>query len=134
MKLLNLRHTLKRQIVTMMDEECRAEAAVDFLAASEREFAAGDVAQGSEKLWGAASQAVIAVALQRGWRHGSHRDLKISVERLASEQNDSSIASGFAVAEKFHANFYHLFMEDYELERDPAVVKRFVNRVLALLN
>lgn len=107
---------------------------MDFLAASAREFAAGDVAQGSEKLWGAASQAVIAVALQRGWRYGSHRDLKISVERLASEQNDSSIASGFAVAEKFHANFYHLFMEDYELERDPAVVKSFVNRVLALLN
>ena len=36
-----------------MNEERRAEAALEFLAASEREFAAGDEAQGSEKLWGA---------------------------------------------------------------------------------
>ena len=120
--------------MTTMTEEHRAAAALEFLAASEREFAAGDVAQGSEKLWGAASQAVIAVAQRRGWRYGSHRDLKIAAVRLAEEQSDSQIASGFAIAEKFHANFYHLFMEDYELESDPEMVRNFVNRVLALLS
>lgn len=120
--------------MTTMTTQRRSEAAREFLLAADREFAGGDVAQGSEKLWGAASQAVIAVAQQRGWRYGSHRDLKIAVERLTTEQDDGSIASGFAVAEKFHANFYHLFMEDYELDRDPAVVRDFVNRVLALLN
>ena len=120
--------------MTTMTEERRAAAALDFLSAAEREFAAGDVAQGSEKLWGAASQAVIAVAQQRGWRYGSHRYLKIAVERLAEEQDDAGLASDFAVAEKFHANFYHLFMEDYELERDPPKIHDFVHRVLALLN
>jgi len=120
--------------MTTINEERRAEAAMEFLVASEREFAAGDVAQGSEKLWGAASQAVIAVAQQRGWRYGSHRDLKIAVERLAEESGDSRFQSEFGIAEKFHANFYHLFMEDYELDRDPAVIRDFVNRVLALLN
>ena len=120
--------------MTTMTEEHRAAAALEFLAASEREFAAGDVAQGSEKLWGAASQAVIAVAQRRGWKYGSHRDLKIAAERLATEQGDSTLGSDFAVAEKFHANFHHLFMEDYELESDLEMVRNFVNRVLALLN
>lgn len=110
-----------------------AETARGFLADADREFAAGDVAQASEKLWGAASQAVIAVAKQRGWRYGSHRDLKIAVERLADENGDSRFASEFGVAEKFHANFYHQFMEDYELERDPVEVQRLVARVLGLL-
>ena len=38
-----------------------AQTARDFLAASDREFAAGDHLQGSEKLYGAATQAVIAI-------------------------------------------------------------------------
>ena len=111
-----------------------AEAAQRFLADADREFASGDIAQASEKLWGAASQAVIAVAKQRGWKYGSHRDLKIAAERLADENDDSRFRSEFGVAEKFHANFYHQFMEDYELERDPVEVRNLVNRVLALLN
>ena len=117
-----------------MTEQRRAAAALEFLAASEREFAAGDQAQGSEKLWGAASQAVIAVAQRRGWKYGSHRDLKIAAVRLAEEQGDSEIASGFAIAEKFHANFYHLFMDELQLEQDPQYVRGFVHRVLALLD
>ena len=120
--------------MTTMTEERHAAAALEFLAASEREFAAGDEAQGSEKLWGAASQAVIAVAQQRGWKYGSHRDLKIAAERLATEQDDSTLGSDFAVAEKFHANFYHLFMDDFQLANDPPKIHDFVHRVLALLN
>ena len=120
--------------MTTMTTQRRSEAAREFLIAADREFAAGDVAQGSEKLWGAASQAVIAVAQERGWKYGSHRDLKVAVERLAEESGDSRFRSEFGIAEKFHANFYHLFMEDYELDRDPVVIRDFVNRVLALLD
>lgn len=111
-----------------------AEAARKFLDDADREFSAGDVAQASEKLWGAASQAVIAIAKHRGWRYGSHRDLKIAAERLSTESGDSRFRSEFGVAEKFHANFYHLFMEDYELERDPVDVRSLVERVLELLD
>ena len=46
-----------------------AQTARDFLAVSDREFAAGDHLQGSEKLYGAATQAVIAICQQRGWRY-----------------------------------------------------------------
>ena len=121
--------------MTTMTEERRTAAALEFLAASEREFAAGDVAQGSEKLWGAASQAVIAVAQRRGWKYGSHRDLKVAVARLAEEDDDDgTLGADFAVAEKFHANFYHLFMDELQLEQDPQYVRRFVRQALALLN
>ena len=36
---------------------------------------------------------------------------------LAEEYGDESLEAGFTVAEKCHANFYHDFMEDHELER-----------------
>ena len=83
----------------------------EFLAAADREFAAGDHLQASEKLWGASSHALIAVAQQRDWPHGSHRALRRAVQLLADETGDAALDDGFAVAEKFHANFYHDFME-----------------------
>ncbi len=105
------------------------ETAHDFLDAADREFDAGDVLQGSEKLWGAASHAVMAVAQQRGWPMGSHRQLKIAADRLAAEYDDQSISAGFALAEKFHANFYHGFMEDWEFHPDRDIVHGFVIRL-----
>lgn len=120
--------------MTTMTTQRRSETAREFLLAADREFAAGDVAQGSEKLWGAASQAVIAVAQERGWKYGSHRDLKIAAERIAGEENEPLLSAQFATAEKFHANFYHQFMDDFQLAEDPSKIHDFVNRVLALLN
>jgi hypothetical protein len=109
------------------------QTARDFLEAADREFAAGDVLQGSEKMWGAASHAVMAVAQQQGWPYGSHRALKMAVRRMSEEYGDSALQSEFAAAEKFHANFYHGFMEDFELDEDRPLVRRFVVRVLGLL-
>ena len=109
----------------------RIQAAQDFLESSDREFAAGDNRQGSEKLWGAATQAVIAMAQERGWSYGNHGALKIAAERLTAEFEDPSIRTGFGLAEKFHANFYHDFMEDFQLPIDRPVVHDFVKRMLA---
>ena len=111
-----------------------AETAREFLVASDREFAAGDLIQGSEKLWGAAAHAVIAVAQERGWDHNSHRSLKRAVTRLSRERGDPTLELQFAVAEKFHRNFYHDSMEDWERDVDRPHVHDFVARVLALLD
>ena len=115
-----------------------AVTAQECLQAADREFAAGDHLQASEKLWGAATHAVMAVAQQREWPHRSHRSLKNAVGRLASEAEDpavsDAIAGGFAAAEKFHKNFYHDEMEDFEIEHDRPQVHRFVARILTLLN
>ena len=111
----------------------RAQAALMFLDDSEREFAAGDVRQASEKLWGAATDAITAVALERGWNHESHRDMKNAVQRLAIEPGNDYLDAQFIAAEKFHMNFFQTTLEDYEIEVDKRIVYDFVHRTLALL-
>ena len=59
-----------------------------FLENADREFDAGDQLQGSEKLWGAATHAVTALAKQRGWRFGKSNARSQAVDRLAEEEND----------------------------------------------
>ena len=113
----------------MLTEE-HAQASLQFLRDANDEFAAGDALQGSEKLWGAASHAVKAVGHQRGWEVGSHRDMKNAVIRLAGERDDLSLRASFGVAEKFHANFYSGFMEEYEFGPDGEIVRDFVHRML----
>ena len=108
--------------------------AVAFLAQSDREFDAGDRRQGSEKLYGAATQAVIAAARQRGWQYRSHRATKNAVIQLESEYQDPLLIAGFLAAEKFHKNFFHDEMEDYEIVADRPIVHRFVNRLVTLVN
>ena len=118
----------------MLTQE-HAQTAQDFLAVADDEFAAGDMLQGSEKMWGAAAHAVMAVAQQRGWPFGSHSALRIAVRRLAEESGDRALPGGFGTAERFHANFYHDFMErddDFDFTRD--VVRDFVARVLSLMD
>ena len=109
-----------------------AQTAREFLVASDREFDAGDHLQASEKLWGAASHALIAVAQLSNLPHGSHRALKNAAQLLVDETGDGTLHAGFAVAEKFHANFYHDFMEDFELDADRPTVNNFVERLLVL--
>ena len=104
-----------------------------FLARSDEEFASGDTRQGAEKLYGAASQVVIAAAKQRGWEHRSHRANKNTVTRLSDEHNDPFIAAGFGLADKFHVHFFHGNLEDYEIEADRPIVHRYVERMAGLI-
>ena len=109
------------------------QAALEFLSASDAEFAAGDHLQASEKLWGAATYAVMAVANQRGWQCRSHRAMKNVVQRVAGLYDDELVQGGFAAAEKFHKNFYHDEMEDFEVEADRPIVHRFVHRMVSFV-
>ena len=110
------------------------EQAVAFLGQADREFDAGDRRQGSEKLYGAATQAVIAAAQQRGWAYRSHRATKNATIRLADEYDEPFLSAGFLAAEKFHKNFFHDEMEDYEIAADRPIVHRFVTRLVELVN
>ena len=116
-----------------MEYEDHGQTARDFLFASDREFAAGDHLQASEKLWGAASHAVMAAAVQRDWACRTHQSLRNAVQQLSDEYGDEALLAGFYAAEKFHKNFYHDEMQQYELEMDRPVVHRFVDRVLTLV-
>ena len=109
-----------------------AQTALEFLEKADRHFADGDQIQASEKLWGAAAHAVMAIAQERGWPHTSHPALKRAVERLSDDHNDLLIAAYFTTAEKYHRDFYHLFMEAEEWTTDRPKVRDLVARVLAL--
>ena len=116
-----------------MTPEQRAQYAQQFLRDAEREFANGDIRQASEKLWGAATDAVTAVAVQRGWRHRSHRDLKNTVQRVAAEAGQNDLVDQFLTAERFHINFYNDLYEEYEYESDFLKVHDFVEEIIVLL-
>ena len=117
-----------------MNSQEHGQTARDFLVASDREFAAGDDLQGSEKLYGAATHIVSALAQQRGWQYRSHRSMKNAVSQLADEYDDALVLAGFLAAERFHIHFFHQDLEDYEIELNRPVVHRFVNQMLALLD
>ena len=108
----------------------QAETALVYLRQADDEFAVNDNLQGSEKLWGAASQAVLAVAKEKGRPSGSHFALKAAADKLAEDRNDPALESGFFAAQQFHANFYHGFMEEDDIARGRPLVRDFVHRVL----
>ena len=110
------------------------EQARRFLAQADSEFEAGDILQVSEKLWGAASQAVMAAAQSRGMSCGNHRAQRVVVEELAARHDDRRIAAEFAVAGKFHANLYHGVMEPEDWLHESPLVRDFAERMLAFVS
>ena len=113
-----------------MTAEDHARQARVFLEQSDHEFAKGDVLQASEKLWGATSHAIKAVAEQRGWDHGKNSHRRLVVRRLAEEYEEFWLRAGYAAAEQFHANFYNNFMEDDAIEDYRPIVHELVKRLL----
>ena len=114
--------------------EEHVQTAREFMERSDRYFVEGDVLQGSEKAWGAATHAVMALAQQRGWDFGSHRAMIRAVNRIGEELGDRALRAEFGVAEQFHANYYHGFMEDFQIENNRPTVREFVGRMLALVD
>lgn len=114
-------------------EENTAQA-LKFLAQSDAEFEAGDDRQDAEKLYGAATQVVVAAAKQRGWGYRSHRTNKNAVTRLADQYGDPFLAAGFGMAERFHIHFHHGDMEEYQMEADRPLLREYVQRLVDLVN
>ncbi len=114
-----------------------AQTAEGFPADSDREFDAGDTLQASEKLWGAAAHAIMAVAQQRSLEYGTHRTLINSARQITDEQDDellrSALQAGILAARHFHSNFYNRTMEPEDIEYDRPLVHRFVALMLTLL-
>ena len=115
----------------MLTQE-HAQIALDYLEKADQYFAEGDLLQASEKLWGAASHALLSVAKERGWRDASHRALTEAAEFLAAEADNQLIASNFSAARLYHRNFYHGFMERDEWLTDRPKIHYFVEQVLAM--
>ncbi len=89
--------------------------------------------QGSERLWGAASYAVTAIAKQRGWRFSKCSHRLNAMRRLAEEYNEPLLTAGYALALTFHANFYHDTMEDDAVDDGRQIVHGFVHRIVGMV-
>jgi uncharacterized protein (UPF0332 family) len=66
----------------------------------------GNYTQASEKAWGAASQAVKALAIKRGKELRSHRELHEFVAKISEELKDKEIGRLWRSATSLHQNFY----------------------------
>ena len=82
-----------------------------------------DPVRASENLWGAAAQAVKALAEERGWPHGSHRGLYNVINRLEEEPGQERLGELFAIASALHQNFYEGWMPMDEVQRRAANVQ-----------
>ena len=93
---------------------------------AENYLRAGNNMQASEKSWGAAAQALKAIAEERGWNHGGHRRIVDVVQQIADEHNRRDLLSLFGTAQALHTNFY----EDW---LDSDTVSIFMDNVKKLL-
>ena len=105
-----------------------------FLAQAWEELAAGDLAQASEKGWGAAAQIVKGIAQERGWPHSKHRDLFSVIRNLRGETGDKELSVQFATASALHINFYDIEYPPEIIEDHLAQVELFVEKCEALLS
>ncbi len=97
-----------------------------FLEQSDKEFASGDILQGSEKLWGATAQALMASEGQKG-RPAPGKHVKMIA---VVDQHYPELRTSFAVARAFHSNFYHDFMEDADIRQQRPLIHDLVNQLL----
>ena len=94
------------------------------------EIAAGDLVQGSEKLWGATNQALKAYCASHRLSHGKYAQRRHAVFQLADELNNPFVRATFGVAESCHANFYNDWMEQEHLEGYLPDIEALVNIIL----
>ena len=95
-----------------------------------REIAAGELVQGSEKLWGAASQALKAYCASHEMPQGKYAQRRHAALQLADARGDDSIRLAFKLAESCHANFYNDWMEQEDLDSHVADIRTFVEKIL----
>lgn len=107
-------------------------ASQQLLAKARQALSEGDLIQTSEKAWGAAAQAVKAVAERRGWPHQSHRDLFHALGRLATETGDPELNRLFHTANSLHTNFYENWMPEEQVRGGLEDVDLFVRRLGAI--
>ena len=89
----------------------------------------GDLAQASEKLWGAVAQAFKAEAEEQGWEHGSHAHFWTIRRRIADLLDDERILDWFRSAHQLHINFYEQELEEWEVRKLAADVDRLLVRL-----
>lgn len=92
-----------------------------------------DLAQASEKLWGAAAEVVKAVAAKEGVELGTHASLWAYVEKLDRQNPGLRLIEEFSYAGNLHTNFYENRLTAGYVVRGVDVVRDFVDKMKRLL-
>ena len=109
------------------------ETAYQFLNAAD-DYSVSDAALiKSEMLWCAAAHCVKAAANQYGWTNASHDDLFHVVRSLARRLAEGGLRNAFSIASNLHKNMYEGQMNARQVTRGAATVRRFVDRMAAIL-
>ena len=117
----------------MTQDEKYFSASRGFLAQAREELGRGELAQASEKSWGAAAQMVKSVAERRGWKHDGHALLYQVVSRLVEETGDTELGTFFHVAGNLHSNFYKNWLPQELVQSGLDSVIEMVDRLEQLL-
>jgi uncharacterized protein YbaP (TraB family) len=96
-----------------------------FLRSAEELIAEADYVQTSEKLWGAASQLVKAVAAKRRVALRSQSDLNRFVAELRSEVNEPEIRRLWQIATSLYQNFSEARLPADKVKDSVADIQRF---------
>ncbi len=111
-----------------------ARKAWELLAESDRKFGERKHLPASTALWESTVQAVMAVAVHRGWTcDGTRLFLRKTVERLAEDEGDNLISLNYVYAEDFRDNAQLDFMEFRELAFDGAKARNFIRYLLTMI-
>jgi hypothetical protein len=85
--------------------------------------------QASEKGWGAAAQALKAIAEERGWNHDRHPLLFDVVGQVNDERRRARLNRLFGVANEMHVNFYEDWLAESDVQYGIDTVKVLVERL-----
>ena len=98
-----------------------------FLEHARAELDHGDRLQASEKIWGATSHALKAIAIQRGWRHPSNATIFDIGEQLGQEfGREDDFGRYLDRAHSMHQNFYDNDRSELAVRLAMADVEKFL--------
>lgn len=92
---------------------------------SAKSLSEGERLSSSEEIWGAAAQAVKAIARRRGWPHHSHDALRVIANYLGKLVDDDNIGPLFSDLESLHRNFYDDRLSVQQIETARRRLSRF---------
>jgi hypothetical protein len=117
----------------MTQREKYTSASREFLQKAQEALEQNDLAQASEKGWGAAAQMVKTIAEQRGWQHNGHAYLFQIVRLLVEETGDNRLSELFHIANSLHTNFYENWLPTEMVQSGLDNMREFIGKLEPLL-
>ncbi len=111
-------------------ERLRTSTELSLLA--EQHFINDDDMAGAELLWGAFSQVIIAIAMQRGQRYQEHQHRRHVMRQIIVEIDDPVIVEDYKDANRLHVHFYLNNMTDVQVRDAADTTRALINRPLPL--